>query len=170
MSNTGGRIDLVKQFAGNLVVDITRKSGEDVVVYSNAAKTTPVSMPDTITAGKSYFLRGDDTYVISAKINGIEVASDIDGTVEVMLDMNKVFAFAPSPDVNKFLNIGPTGAVGPTGPTGPAVTGPAGPTGDTGPTGPSDGPTGPTGATGDTGPTGPTGDTGPTGPTGPTGA
>jgi hypothetical protein len=144
----GGRIDLIKQFAGNLVVEITRASGESVVVYSDAAKTTSVSMPDTITAGKSYFLRGDDNYVISAKINGIEVASDVDGTVQVRLDSDAVFAFAPSPDVNKFLNIGPTGAVGPTGPTGPEVTGP----------------------TGDTGPTGATGDTGPTGPTGPTGA
>jgi len=114
----GGRIDLIKQFAGNLVVEITRASGESVVVYSNAAKTTSVSMPDTITAGKSYFLRGDDNYVISAKINGIEVASDIDGTVQVRLDSDAVFAFAPSPDVNKFLNIGPTGAVGPTGPEG----------------------------------------------------
>jgi hypothetical protein len=115
----GGTINLIKQFAGNLLVNITRKSGESVVVYSNAAKTTSVSMPDTITAGKSYFLRGDDNYVISAKINGIEVASDTDGTVEVRLDSDAVFAFAPSPDVNKFLNIGPTGAVGPTGPSGP---------------------------------------------------
>jgi hypothetical protein len=153
----GGRIDLIKQFAGNLVVEITRASGESVVVYSNAAKTTSVSMPDTITAGKSYFLRGDDNYVISAKINGIEVASDVDGTVQVRLDSDAVFAFAPSPDVNKFLNIGPTGAVGPTGPTGPAVTGSTGDTGPTGDTGDT-GPTGPTGATGDTGPTGPTGE------------
>jgi hypothetical protein len=120
MSNTGGRIDILKPFAGTVVIDITRKSGESVVVYSDAAKTTAVSMPDTITAGKSYFLRGDDTYVISAKINGIEVASDIDGTLEVQLDMNKVFATAIAPDANKFLNIGPTGAAGPTGPVGPS--------------------------------------------------
>jgi hypothetical protein len=119
MSNTGGRIDLIKQFAGNLVVEITRASGQPVVVYSDAAKTVAVSMPDTITAGKSYFLRGDDTYVISAKINGIEIASADDTPVSVQLDMNKVFAFAPAPDGNRFLNIGPTGAVGPTGPSGP---------------------------------------------------
>jgi hypothetical protein len=118
MSNTGGRIDLIKQFAGNLVVDITRASGESVAVYSDAAKTVAVSMPDTITAGKSYFLIGDDTYVISAKINGIEIASADDTPVSVKLDMNKVFAFAPAPDANRFLNIGPTGAVGPTGPEG----------------------------------------------------
>jgi hypothetical protein len=118
MSNTGGRIDLIKQFAGNLVVDITRASGESVVVYSDAAKTVAVSMPDTITAGKSYFLVGDDTYVISAKINGIEIASADDTPVSVKLDMNKVFAFAPAPDANRFLNIGPTGAAGPTGPEG----------------------------------------------------
>ena len=118
MSNTGGRIDVIKQFAGNLVIDITRESGQSVVVYSDAAKTVAVSMPDTITAGKSYFLRGDDTYVISAKINGIEIASADDTPVSVQLDMNKVFAFAPAPDGNRFLNIGPTGAVGPTGPEG----------------------------------------------------
>jgi len=119
MSNTGGRIDLIKQFAGDLVVNITRASGESVVVYSDAAKTVAVSMPDTITAGKSYFLIGDDTYVISAKINGIEIASADDTPVSVKLDMNKVFAFAPAPDANRFLNIGPTGAAGPTGPSGP---------------------------------------------------
>jgi hypothetical protein len=115
MSNTGGRIDLIKSFTGELVVDITRASGQSVVVYSDADKTVAVSMPDTITAGKSYFLRGDDTYLVSAKINGIEIASDVDTPVSVKLDMNKVLAFAPVPDANRFLNIGPTGPEGDSG-------------------------------------------------------
>jgi hypothetical protein len=132
----GGLISVVKSIAGTIVVDITRKSGGTLVVYSDAAKITSVSMPDSITAGKNYYLKDDDLYEISVKINDIEIASENDTTRVVYVDDNKVFAFSPSPDVTKFLNIGPTGAAGPTGPTGPAVTGATGPTGDTGPTGP----------------------------------
>ena len=141
----GGLISVVKSIAGTMVVDITRKSGGTLVVYSDIAKTTSVSMPDSITNGKNYYLKDDDLYEISVKINDIEIASENDTTRVVYLDDNKVFAFSPSPDVTKFLNIGPTGAAGPTGPTGPAVTGATGPTGETGPTG-------------DTGPTGPAGE------------
>ena len=138
MSN-GGVITVVKDIAGTLVVDITRKSEASLTVYSNADKTTSVSMPDSITVTKSYYVREDDLYEVSVKINGIEIASVGDEPREVYLEDNKVLSFVASPDVSKFLNIGPTGAAGATGPTGPAVTGatgPTGPTGDIGPTGP----------------------------------
>ena len=146
----GGVIQVIKNLAGTLVVDITAKSGASVIVYSNAAKTSIVSMPDSITATKAYYIDKDDLYEVSVKIGTIEIASQSDTPREVYLDSGKVLSFEPSPDISRFLNIGPTGAAGATGPTGPEVTGPQGDTG----------PTGPTGATGDTGPTGPTGPTG----------
>ena len=134
MSN-GGVITVVKNIAGTLVVDITRQSDGALTVYSNVAKTTSVSMPDSITVTKSYYVREDDLYEVSVKINGIEIASEGDEPREVYLEDNKVLSFVASPDVSKFLNIGPTGAAGATGPTGPSVTGATGPTGPTGPTG-----------------------------------
>jgi hypothetical protein len=140
----GGIIQIIKNIAGTLIVDITRKSGAGVTVFSDVAKTASVSMPDSITATKAYYIDSDDLYEVSVKIGTIEIASQNDTPREVYLDSGKVLSFEPAPDVSRFLNIGPTGAVGATGPTGPAVTGPQG----------------------DTGPTGPTGDTGPTGPTG----
>lgn len=127
----GGIIQIIKNIAGTLVVDITRKSGANVTVYSNAAKTTPVSMPDSITATKAYYIASDDVYEVSVKIGTIEIASQNDTPREVYLESGKVLSFEPAPDTSRFLNIGPTGAVGATGPTGPT-----GPQGDTGPTGP----------------------------------
>jgi len=115
----GGVIQVIKNLAGTLVVDITAKFGANVIVYSDVAKTSVVSMPDSITATKAYYIDKDDLYQVSVKIGNIEIASQSDLPREVYLDSGKVLSFEPSPDINRFLNIGPTGAVGPTGPSGP---------------------------------------------------
>jgi hypothetical protein len=114
----GGVIQVIKNLAGTLVVDITAKFGANVIVYSDVAKTSVVSMPDSITATKAYYIDKDDLYQVSVKIGNIEIASQSDLPREVYLDSGKVLSFEPSPDINRFLNIGPTGAVGPTGPEG----------------------------------------------------
>jgi hypothetical protein len=111
----GGVIQVIKNLAGTLVVDITAKSGASVIVYSNAAKTSIVSMPDSITATKAYYIDRDDLYQVSVKIGDIEIASQSDLPREVYLDSGKVLSFEPSPDINRFLNIGPTGPQGDTG-------------------------------------------------------
>jgi hypothetical protein len=111
----GGIVSVIKKISGTLVVDITRKSGGSVTVYSDAAFTVPVSMPDSITQTKFYYIPENDLYQISVKINDIEIASQNDTPREVYLDSGKVLSFEPSPDISRFLNIGPTGPVGPSG-------------------------------------------------------
>jgi len=111
----GGVIQVIKNLAGTLVVDITAKSGANVIVYSDVAKTSVVSMPDSITATKAYYIDRDDLYQVSVKIGDIEIASQSDLPREVYLDSGKVLSFEPSPDINRFLNIGPTGPQGDTG-------------------------------------------------------
>jgi hypothetical protein len=111
----GGTIQVIKNLAGTFVVDITAKSGANVIVYSDVAKTSVVSMPDSITATKAYYIDKDDFYQVSVKIGNIEIASQSDLPREVYLDSGKVLSFEPSPDINRFLNIGPTGPQGDTG-------------------------------------------------------
>jgi hypothetical protein len=111
----GGTIQVIKNLAGTLVVDITAKSGANVIVYSDADKTSVVSMPDSITATKAYYIDRDDLYQVSVKIGDIEIASQSDFPREVYLDSGKALSFEPSPDINRFLNIGPTGPQGDTG-------------------------------------------------------
>jgi hypothetical protein len=108
----GGVIQVIKNLAGTLVVDITAKSGASVIVYSDVAKTSVVSMPDSITATKAYYIDKDGLYQVSVKIGNIEIASQSDLPREVYLDSGKVLSFEPSPDINRFLNIGPTGPEG----------------------------------------------------------
>jgi hypothetical protein len=149
MSNTGGKIGIIKAYAGEWIVNITNSTGQPVSVYSDAAKTVPVEMPDSISNGKDYFLKGNDTYLVSVKINDIEIASVNDTPVSVQLDMNKQFIFTPSPDTNQFLSVGPPGPAGPEGPEGlpgqpgldglngfNGVDGAEGPPGPAGPEGP----------------------------------
>jgi len=111
----GGIIQIIKNIAGTLIVDITRKSGAGVTVFSDVAKTASVSMPDSITATKAYYIDSDDLYEVSVKIGNIEIASQSDLPREVYLDSGKVLSFEPAPDVSRFLNIGPTGPQGDTG-------------------------------------------------------
>jgi hypothetical protein len=99
----GGTIQVIKNLAGTFVVDITAKTGQEITVYSDAAKTEAVEMPDSITATKAYYLKDDAAYEVSVTINDVEIAAQNDTVKEVLLDDGKVFSFAPTPSVNTFL-------------------------------------------------------------------
>lgn len=90
----GGSVTVSNGAANTLVVDFTGGSW-----YSDAALTSSVSFPDTITTSKTYYI-GVDTpaVVISVKRNGVEVASTPDGTRTVNINDGKALVFAPDPD------------------------------------------------------------------------
>lgn len=90
----GGSVTVSNGAANTLVVDFTGGSW-----FSDAALTSSVSFPDTITASKTYYI-GVDTpgVVISVKRNGVEVASTPDGTRTVNINDGKALVFAPDPD------------------------------------------------------------------------
>lgn len=91
----GGRIDIQKRVGGSLVVNITRTDAVAVTVKDTAGNT--VSMPDTITASKTYVVPVDTKYTISVKRNNVEIADTPDGVKQVVIEDGKVFAFAPAP-------------------------------------------------------------------------
>lgn len=90
----GGSVTVSNGAANTLVVEFTGGSW-----FSDAALTSSVSFPDTITASKTYFT-GKDTpgVVISVKRNGVEVANTPDGTRTVNINDDKVLVFSPDPD------------------------------------------------------------------------
>ena len=90
----GGSVTVSNGAANTLVVEFTGGSW-----FSDAALTSSVSFPDTITASKTYFT-GKDTpgVVISVKRNGVEVANTPEGTRTVNINDNKVLVFSPDPD------------------------------------------------------------------------
>lgn len=57
------------------VVTMTLTSGGTATIYSDAACTTTVSMPDTITAAKTYYVLQPAEYQLSVTSGGFEVAS-----------------------------------------------------------------------------------------------
>ena len=63
-------------------VNITRADGAALTVYTNPGLSTSVSMPDTITAPKSYYLAADTTYTVSVLFNGVEVNGPTNYTLE----------------------------------------------------------------------------------------
>lgn len=90
----GGSVTVSNGAANTLVVEFTGGSW-----FSDAALTSSVSFPDTITASKTYFT-GKDTpgVVISVKRNGVEVANTPDGTRTVNINDDKALVFSPDPD------------------------------------------------------------------------
>lgn len=96
-----GSIKITKVVSGTLAVDITRVSGGSLTVYSDSALTTSVSMPDSITASKTYYLADADHYTVSVKRGGVEIASDDDSTLTVQLVDGQALNIAPTVDPNK---------------------------------------------------------------------
>lgn len=94
----GGSIKVSKDVTGSLVVTITRSSAGSLTVYSDAALTTSVSMPDSITASKTYYLANDDLYVISVTRNGIEIANTPNGTLTTWITEGKALSISPLVD------------------------------------------------------------------------
>lgn len=58
----------------SVVVTFTDAHGGTPTVYADAFGVTPVSLPDTITARKTYFLPHDGPWTTSAKVSGVEMA------------------------------------------------------------------------------------------------
>lgn len=83
----GGRIQVFNQSGLTTVVTITRKSGASITVYTDVARTASVSMPDTITGNKTYYMDTDDVYKISCQSNGIECATSNAGQGIVTHDL-----------------------------------------------------------------------------------
>lgn len=90
----GGTVTVSNGAANTLVVEFTGGSW-----FSDAALTSSVSFPDTITTSKTYYT-GKDTpgVVISVKRNGVEVANTPDGTRTVNINDDKALVFSPDPD------------------------------------------------------------------------
>lgn len=92
----GGTITVQHNISGSLVVSITRAGGGALTVKNTANET--VSMPDTITATKTYVLPFNEKYNVSVKRNGVEIANTPDGIRAVDLVDGNTLTFAPSPD------------------------------------------------------------------------
>lgn len=103
----GGSITIRKDIAGTLAVTITCTTGATAVFYTDAALTTAATFPASITADATYYTRIDDSYIISVKRNGYELASNPDGsTVTVALSGGRAFSFSPSVDERSALSHG----------------------------------------------------------------
>lgn len=79
---SGGKIQVGIDAGMTASVTILRKFGGALTVYSDAARTTPVSIPATITANTIFYLDTDDIYTISCISNGVECCS-ISGVIQV---------------------------------------------------------------------------------------
>lgn len=94
------------------LVRVENPRGESLVVeftggtwYSNAALSSSVSFPDTITASKSYYIGRDTDVVISVKRNGVEVANTPDGTRSVRIKDGQALVFTPSSDPDRRVSV-----------------------------------------------------------------
>lgn len=98
LSSNGGQITVNDDNGFTLVVSITDATGLALTCYSDATRTTPVSFPDTITGTKTYYFALDGTYVISTKLNGIEIAGYNGATVTKAVRGGASFGFSPGID------------------------------------------------------------------------
>ena len=90
----GGSVTVSNGQANTLVVEFTGGSW-----FSDAALTSSVSFPDTISTTKTYYIGVDvPGVVISVKRNGVEVANTPDGTRTVNINDGKALVFSPDPD------------------------------------------------------------------------
>jgi hypothetical protein len=91
---SGGFVTVSNGASDTLVVEFTGGSW-----FSNAALSSSVSFPDTITTTKTYYT-GVDTpgVVISVKRNGVEIANTPDGTRTVNINDDKGLVFSVDPD------------------------------------------------------------------------
>ena len=90
----GGSVTVSNGASDTLVVEFTGGSW-----FSNAALTSSVSFPDTITTSKTYFIGVDvPGVVISVKRNGVEIANTPDGTRTVNINDGKSLNFSVDPD------------------------------------------------------------------------
>jgi hypothetical protein len=91
---SGGSVTVSNGASDTLVVEFTGGSW-----FSDAALSSAVSFPDTITTSKTYFI-GKDTpaVVISVKRNGVEIANTPDGTRTVNINDGKTLTFSVDPD------------------------------------------------------------------------
>ena len=90
----GGLVTVSNGASDTLVVEFTGGSW-----FSNAALSSSVSFPDTITTSKTYYT-GVDTpgVVISVKRNGVEIANTPDGTRTVNINDGKALVFSVDND------------------------------------------------------------------------
>lgn len=97
-----GSITVDYVVTGTLSVTITATSGKAITLYADSACTTSVSMPDSITASKTYYVSSPDFYNISVKRDGQEIASDADTAIQgVRLETGRAMRFAPVPNVTQ---------------------------------------------------------------------
>jgi hypothetical protein len=89
----GGLVRVENPASETLVVTFTGGTW-----YSNAALSSSVSFPDTITASKTYYIGKDTDVVISVTRNGKEVANTPDGTRTVRIKDGQALVFTPSSD------------------------------------------------------------------------
>lgn len=121
LSGTGGQITVNDDNGFSLVVVISDQTGAPLTVYSDATRTTPVTFPDTITGTKTYYFASDSTYIVSTKLNGIEIAGYNGATVRVPVSGGRSFGFAPGIDPLELASeIGQGGASIPVGTYEPA--------------------------------------------------
>jgi hypothetical protein len=90
----GGSVTVSNGASDTLVVEFTGGSW-----FSDAALTSSVSFPDTITTSKTYFTGANTPgVVISVKRNGVEIAGTPDGTRTVNINDGKALVFSASAD------------------------------------------------------------------------
>ena len=96
----GGSVTVSNGAANTLVVEFTGGSW-----FSDAALTSSVSFPDTITASKTYYTGTNvPGVIVSVKRNGVEIANTPDGTRTVNIDDGKALVFSPDPDPSSGLS------------------------------------------------------------------
>lgn len=96
---TGMPVKVILETTGDFDVRITRTSGGSLTVYSDAACTTPVSMPSNITTTTTYYVPNADLYTVSVKRNSVEAAAPGGMTRQAWLRPGVGIAFAPDMSV-----------------------------------------------------------------------
>lgn len=81
MPQTRSSVTVDPSKIGTASVRVTTPSGTDVPAYTTANGDTAVTWPDEITTSTTFHLTTDGDYLVSVKVNGVEVANGSSGTV-----------------------------------------------------------------------------------------